>query len=328
MDGFLGSDIAELRDFAKTMDKASHALMQQAQTLSSVVNQARGWQGPDADRFRQKWNASHRPAIATSSRSLQQAADMLRKNAQEQESASSSASLGTSGGGNAVPAPQDNGWNPQNTLIDWGKALVGGYFKGSDAFKYLTDWKGLLSGKTIFDLKGKLPNFTQFGDDFKNAFGVFTKADGIFSKIGPGLKAFGRFAGVVAAPFAIGGGIHDMFWPDHDGGRGVMDRIAGGMSVVAGGGSLLMAVGLLSNPVGIGIVVGAGVIAAGWAITNLVMDTEWGKAMGRGIANATGTVIDGAKKAVDSVVDGAKNVVNGAKDFFSNPVKSLGGLFA
>ncbi|MET4003541.1 uncharacterized protein YukE [Arthrobacter sp. UYCu511] len=328
MDGFIGADIADLRDFAKTMDKASHALSQQAQLLSNVVNQSRGWKGPDADRFRQTWNSSHRPTLAATSRTLAEVSTMLRKNAQEQETASSAASIDGTGESCVAPAPQDNGWNPQNTLIDWGKGLVGLGLKGKDALTYLKDWKGLLSSKTIFDLKGKLPNFAQFGDDFKNALGVFTKADGIVGKIGTGLKAFGRFAGVAAAPFAIGGGIHDMFWPDHDGGRGVMDRISGGMSVVAGGGSLLMAVGLLSNPVGIGIVVGAGVIAAGWAVGNLIADTKWGQAMGRGIANAAGNVFDGAKKAVGGVVEGANNVVNGAKNFFSNPVKSLGGLFA
>ncbi|ALO65659.1 hypothetical protein AS189_03075 [Arthrobacter alpinus] len=327
MDGFIGADIADLRDFAKAMDKASHALLLQAQTLSNAVNQPHGWKGPDADRFRQSWNTSHRPTIAATSRSLQQAADMLRKDATEQEAASSVASLDGTGEVCVDPTLQDSGWNPQNTLIDWGKGLVGLGLKVNDVVKYATSWKGYLSDKKIFDLKGKLPNFGKFGDDFKNALGVFTKADGIVGKIGTGIKAFGRFAGVAAAPFAIGGGIHDMFWPDHDGGRGAMERISGGMSVVAGGGSLLMAVGLLTNPVGIGIVVGAGVIAAGWAVGNLIADTEWGQAMGRGIANAAGNVFDGAKEAVGSVVEGANNVVDGAKNFFSNPVKSLGGLF-
>jgi len=154
---------------------------------------------------------------------------------------------------------------------------------------------------------------------------------GDMGKIGAAVGKFGRFAGPALAPFAIAGGIHDMISPEHSGARGVGDRIAGGLSVIGGGGTLLMAAGLLTNPVGIGIVVGAGVVAGAWALGNMVADSAWGKAAGHWIANTASDAWNGASHAVSSVVKDAGSVVSGAVDgakkFFSNPVKSLGGLF-
>lgn len=328
MDGFLGADIADLRDFAKTMDKASHALLQQAQSLSSAVNQPRGWQGRDADRFRQTWNTSHRPALAATSRSLQQAADMLRKNAQEQESASSAASLGGTGnGGDGGPSFIDKtleflGLGGKATGIALGiKGIVGNF---TDHAKFLADkqWK-------------------QFGQAY-NAFKTFQAEGGLLAKFGQAgqfigkagklIGAFGRFAGPALAPFGVISGIHDMFNPDHEGWRGVGDRIAGGLGVVGGVGSILIAVGAVANPVGIGILVGAGVIAGGWALGNMIADSAWGKAAGKWIGDTAGKAWNATTDAVGNVADGAKNAisgaVDGAKNFLSNPVKSLGGLFA
>lgn len=123
-----------------------------------------------------------------------------------------------------------------------------------------------------------------------------------------------------------------MFDPGHEGWRGVGDRIAGGLGVIGGAGSILIAVGAVANPVGVAVLVGAGVIAGGWALGNMIADSEWGKAAGKWIGDTTSKAWKGATTAVGNVADGAKNAVSGAvdgaKDFLSNPVKSLGGLFA
>lgn len=326
MDGFIGADIADLRDFAKTMDKASHALSQQVQLLSNVVNQPRCWQGPDADRFRHSWNSSHRPIIAATSRSLLQAADMLRKNAQEQETASSVVSLGAGpdggvGGGNSF---KDEYISPGGKAISVALGIKSFIDNIADHVKFLANkqWK-------------------QFGKAY-DAFKTFQAEGGLLAKLGKAgqiigktgklISAFSRFAGPLLAPIGIIGGIHDMFNPEHDGWRGVGDRIAGGLGVVGAAGSILIAVGAVANPVGVAVLVGAGVIAGGWALGNMVADSAWGKAAGKWVGETAGKAWNGVTTAASNAVDGAKNAVsnavNGAKSFLSNPVKSLGGLFA
>lgn len=329
MDGFIGADIADLRDFAKTMDRASHALLQQAQTISSLVNQPRGWKGNDADRFRQTWNTAHRQAISTASRTLADSALMLRKNAQEQEKASAADGAGNGSG---------SGSGEDKSFIDRSLEFLG------------------LAGKATgvaLGIKGFIGNFTnhvkfladkqwrQFGQAY-NAFKTFQAEGGLLGKLGKTgqflgkagklLGAFGRFAGPALAPFGIVSGIHDVFSPSHEGWRGVGDRIAGGLGVVGGVGSILIAVGAVANPVGVAVLVGAGVIAGGWALGNMIADSDWGKAAGKWIGNTASKAWDGAMSAVGNVADGAKNAVSsavdGAKNFLSNPVKSLGGLFS
>lgn len=332
MDGFLGADIADLRDFAKTMDKASHALIQQARALSSAVNEPRGWRGPDAERFRQTSNSSHRPTLAATSRSLQEAADLLRKNAQEQETASSAGSMDGSGGSGGGGNADDKSFIDKTLefLGLGGKATgIGLGIKGFIAnFK---DHAKFLAGK----------QWKQFGQAY-NAFKTFQAEGGLLGKLGATGQflgkagklagAFGRFAGPILAPLGIYSGIRDMFDPGHEGWRGVGDRIAGGLGVIGGAGSILIAVGAVANPVGVAVLVGAGVIAGGWALGNMIADSEWGKAAGKWIGDTTSKAWKGATTAVGNVADGAKNAVSGAvdgaKDFLSNPVKSLGGLFA
>lgn len=322
MDGFLGSDIADLRDFAKTMDKASHALLQQAQTLSSVVNQPRGWKGPDADRFRQTWNASHRPTIAATSLSLQEAANMLRKNAQEQETASSATGLSVPGGSGSDSGPSV--WDKTLENLGLGAKALGVGLGVKNFMGNLKDNAKFLANK----------QWKQFGNAY-NEFKTFQSEGGLLGKLGAAgeilgksgklLSAFGRFAGPLLAPVGIIGGIHDIVSPDHDGWRGVGDRIAGGLGVVGAAGSILIAVGAVANPVGIAVLVGVGVVAGGWALGNMIADSSWGKAAGKWVGEKASKAWNSAASSVGNVVGGA---VNGAKNFLSNPVKSLGGLFA
>lgn len=112
---------------------------------------------------------------------------------------------------------------------------------------------------------------------------------------------------------------------------GVGDQVAGGLGVLGGVGSIAIAAGLLANPVGIGIVVGAGLVAGGWALGNMIADSEWGKDAGRWISDTASDAWNGTKNIANDAWNGAKDVagdaVDGAKKFLSNPVSSLGGLF-
>jgi uncharacterized protein YukE len=318
--GLYGADIAQLRSLAKDFQRASQVLQLQGKSLTNLIGSSTAWTGNDASTFREEWNSSHRKTLMAASQLLEKGSKELRANAEDQERASTSGGAGGpdgSGGPGGTGNGEDGNWL-QDTF-DWSAAGVGMFFKIKDAVGMLNDWQGLLSSKKILDSTGSLlrPAF-QLSDDFTGATKLLSK--------------WGRLAGPALAPFAIGGGIMDMINPSHDGWRGTGDRIGGGLSVIAGGGSLLMAAGLLTNPVGIGIVVGAGLVAGGWALGNMIADSEWGQATGRWIGNRASDVWNGTKDLASDAWNGAKDAVsdtwNGAKEVFSNPVKSLGGLFS
>lgn len=325
MAGFYGADAAQLRSLAQNFKRGSTALQFQGKQLSDSIMSTPAWKGPDADQFRSEWNSSHRQALLAASRHLENSSKVLLENAKEQETASDGATGST--GGN----PGGGGGNSllQN-FLEMGGILKGGItlsLKIKDLVSVFKDSGAFLSTKKILDFTGK--GFS-WADDFLNPAaptGVMAK----FGKAGELFGKFGRFLGPALAPLSIYGGIKDMISPEHGGWRGWGDRAAGGLSVLAGGGTLLMAAGLLTNPVGIGIVVGAGVVAGAWALGNMIADSEWGKAAGHWIADRAGDVWNGAKNVASTAWNGAKNVasgaVEGAKKFLSNPVKSLGGLF-
>ena len=101
MTGFIGADTAQLRELAKTFSVAAHRLTTQAKMLSSIVSPLRSWKGPDAARFTQNVNATHVPLLRGAAATLTEFAAQLKVQADEQDKASSSASLGR--------LPQDSG---------------------------------------------------------------------------------------------------------------------------------------------------------------------------------------------------------------------------
>lgn len=328
MAGIYGADVAQLRSLAKDFQRASQSLQGNGQNLTKLVNETPAWTGQDAQHFRQDWNGSHRQSLLAAARLLDQGSKVLLANADQQETAS--------GGGNVSTSPVSGGTgsgngSPGDSLLDWGKTVLGLGLKIKDGVEVSQDWQHYLSKKKILDFVGDLKNLKLFSwaDDFMNF-----KAEGAMAKLGVAgdmIGKWGRFAGPALAPLSIFGGVSDMINPEHEGWRGVGDRIAGGLGVVGGVGSLALAAGLLTNPVGIGILVGAGVVAGGWALGNMIADSEWGKAAGRWIGNTASDAWKGAADVASNAWEGTKNAVGdaveGAKKIFSNPVSSLGGLF-
>lgn len=90
-----GADVAQLRTLAQQFGKTSETLMQQATTLTSVINNNSSWKGADGARFKSDWNSSHRALIQRTAFALKQESSKLLENANEQEKASN----GTSGSG-------------------------------------------------------------------------------------------------------------------------------------------------------------------------------------------------------------------------------------
>jgi len=95
--GFYGADIGALRALAQSLSTGSDALETTRRTVGTTVGGAR-WSGPDGDELRGRWSAELGPALAAAAATLRDAADKVRKNADQQETASSDGTGGAPGG--------------------------------------------------------------------------------------------------------------------------------------------------------------------------------------------------------------------------------------
>lgn len=127
----LGSDPEQLRSLAQDMKASATALRRLSMTLSAVATQTR-WNGPDAEHFKRLWGGN-KQTIRTVSAGLDDASVDLLRNAKEQETASSAASLG--GPGIAGPSTVDNAalslTDKLNAMTDHERTA----YLGSDEFK-------------------------------------------------------------------------------------------------------------------------------------------------------------------------------------------------
>jgi hypothetical protein len=109
-------------------------------------------------------------------------------------------------------------------------------------------------------------------------------------------------------PLSIATGLKQAISPDHEGGRGVADRIAGGAQA-AGGAAVLSGGALLEAGASVGVA--AAVPVAGWAVLgatggyflgSYVYD-KWGDDIAAGAKSAWNATSDAVGNAVDSTVD-------------------------
>ncbi len=95
---FLGSDVGELRGFAKDISSAADDLDLVSKKLTQLIVQNRGWQGPDAQRFTSQWHGRNRPTLAKVVQGLLTTSRELRVQADEQERTSLAADITSLGG--------------------------------------------------------------------------------------------------------------------------------------------------------------------------------------------------------------------------------------
>lgn len=106
--GFYGADIGELRRLAQSLTTATGALESTRRALDTTVSGAR-WAGPDGDELRGRWTAELGPALTAAAAALRDAADAVRRNADQQESASTDGTGGPGGGPGAAGGPGSGG---------------------------------------------------------------------------------------------------------------------------------------------------------------------------------------------------------------------------
>ncbi|MBD8079593.1 WXG100 family type VII secretion target [Cellulosimicrobium arenosum] len=130
MGGLWGADVAALRELAGQLATGAGALRTTQQQVSSLVESAVRWEGPDAAQFRSDWSATLAPAVANASTLLEHASDALRRNADEQESTSSTGggpggpgspggSSGPGGGTPGTPTPGEYAEMSASERADW-----------------------------------------------------------------------------------------------------------------------------------------------------------------------------------------------------------------
>ncbi|MEA5453598.1 hypothetical protein SPF06_02580 [Sinomonas sp. JGH33] len=345
-----GANVEELRALAMQFGKAAQNVDRQGQQLTALLPRPDVWAGSDAEEFRQRWHRQHGPALKALSQRLDEASKTLYSNAAAQEAASegSTGAIGGSpvgpGGGPGTPAgpggaPSD--LSILNDIFDTGKDAKKVGSALWSAISYSINAEKWAQGKELFQDWASVGshlrdgvNSLRSGDSLSEAFqsvrsGIpYAQAFEDAGKFSQGL----RWAGALAAPFAIVGGIHDAISPSHDGLRGVGDRVAGGLSVVGGVGSIMLATAggaAMLGPIGAPVVIGAGLVAAGWALGNAIYD-HWGS-ITHFAGDVTGTITGAASEVASGVshaVSGAAHsVVSGISSAAKSATNFIGGIF-
>jgi hypothetical protein len=88
MSGFEGMDVDQVKQLSVNLDQASQNILHLAQQLTTALDSA-NWKGPDREAFVSNWHSAHLAALNNVGHSTQEAATAARRNAQEQEAASS-----------------------------------------------------------------------------------------------------------------------------------------------------------------------------------------------------------------------------------------------
>jgi uncharacterized protein YukE len=88
MANFTGMDITAVRSLSKQLKVRADEIQGISRQLTSQLDST-PWQGPDRQQFHGEWNGRYRHALNTVVQGLEQAAASARRNADEQEQASS-----------------------------------------------------------------------------------------------------------------------------------------------------------------------------------------------------------------------------------------------
>jgi uncharacterized protein YukE len=87
MSQFTGMDIEEVRQLAAQLDHAADEIKQLATTLTSKL-QGTAWVGQDQQTFLSDWQGQHQARLNQVVEALHQAAQVARRNADDQQQAS------------------------------------------------------------------------------------------------------------------------------------------------------------------------------------------------------------------------------------------------
>jgi hypothetical protein len=329
-----GADIEALRLLADRFDEGSGTLDTVVAAVQAALPQEDGWSGPDADGFRQEWTGSHLARLKDTAAALSDIALTVRANADAQETTSNEY-VGGTGPGSGWPGGGELG----NDGFDWTWGVAGtlGAIGWKGFTTYLAASKAWKTGSAL----AALVQARRLGDAAKIAKAtveVYRGAGGLVGRTASSLgvpEDFGKLArlgsysrvvGGAAGVFGIYSGWQQITNSQYDGVRGGVDQVMGGLSIIGGAGGLTMALGgaALLGPVGVGIVVGAGLVAGAWALGNLVYD-NWDTISGA-VGDAAGWVADGVTAGAGAVAGAATAAWDWAGDTAGDVVDGIGNM--
>lgn len=296
-----GADLEQLRTLAREFDAASQSLDNTISEVTSVLSSV-DWLGPSGDQFREEWDGHHVPALRATADGLAGARSAVERNADAQEQTSGDYAGGGPGGGSGGGAGAFAGASASGT-----GTLSGGGGDGGNWADTVLDVVG--EANWAATIGGLVQNGVELGARWGQ--GIWGVADalpgGWGGAIGTAGKAF-AWGSVAFGAFQMGQGIGSGdYWMAGDG------AISAGLGV----GGLLVAAGLVSNPVGWAIL-GAG---AAWAVTDLLVDgniTEgaWNAASDAAgwVGDTAGDIAGGVADAAGDVLDAGGDLIDGAKD--------------
>lgn len=171
---FFGADVAELRGFAQDLSACSKRLTTISSSLNSALT-ALQWKGQDSERFRRDWSTSHLKSIRSVSAELETAAQLLLRNADEQDAASSSASLDTGGGSMTATASGTPGADLENKLAGMSPDEIEKYLSSEEFERWVRESQANAdAAKTVLDKLADTGQLATQGPDGKpNGYGKF-----------------------------------------------------------------------------------------------------------------------------------------------------------
>ncbi|MBP2380108.1 hypothetical protein [Brachybacterium sacelli] len=282
MAGFYGADTEQLRGFGDLLETQNGRLSELASQLASQVNSVE-WVGSDADDFRSEFSGRVSGLFDTADGLLRQRRGEVEEHAEQQDEASD---------------PSDGG------VLDAIGDAVGDVIDGAVGVATAV-------GQGIWDVlnhpltAGVLEGLGHLGTALSDIKGL-----GFLGSLG---KVF--------APISIVTGVNQALNPSHEGWRGVGDRIAGGLSVVAGVAAFIPGGQLVA-----GIAGGA---AALWNAGNWVYDNWDGitSTVSDAYDATTGAIGDAAEATGEAIGDAAEATGDFVGDVAEGVGDFVGGLF-
>lgn len=322
-----GMDVARVREVAQQLLASGEKIATIGQSGRSQLSVLAGaWEGPDLAAFEGEWQSAEQ-SLSDAGRRVRAYGDLLTEQADQQDQASGADGSVLSGGGG--PGGQGSGPGSEGTDDDGfgfddltalgplGSGISALITKGPRLMAALTGntfkmYQALLPEGRLASLLGATPGMMD--DLFKG-----TIPAKISSKLGGFLRAAGPTMGKVLGPLGVITGGIDLVQGIREG--DYLRAAGGGLGALSGGLATAAAFGVALGPVGIGIMAGAGLVAAGIAIYQ-----NW-DAISGAIGDAGAAIADGAKKVGGAIADGAEKVVDGVGSVLSDPVGAIGGLF-
>ena len=292
-----GADLEQMRALAREFDAAAQSLDNTVGEVTSMLSSV-AWLGPGGDQFREEWDGHHAPALRQASTGLAEAKSAVERNADAQEQTSNDYAGGAAGSGSGADA------------FAGASATGTGTVSGGDDGNWAQTVLDVVGDANwVATVGGLVHNGIELGARW--AHGIWGVADALPGGWGGAVGAAGKafaWGSVAFGAFQMGQGIGSGdYWMAGDG------AISAGLGV----GGVLVAAGLVSNPVGWAIL-GAG---AAWAVTDLLVDgniTEgaWNAATDAAgwVGDTAGDIADGAADVAGDVLDAGGDLIDGAKD--------------